>query len=212
MLSVRWSEIGTELEKFAHSICADSVSKELELSGDSKVNIGASSVDLTASFDMGWQCKGSGKSYNSKSGHAVLGKNSGKIMNYATRISNCKQCEITKAVPHDGRMNWGGTSKAMEGDAAVELLKLTKSPDFKVTTIINEEDSITMARIAAEVYHEFEQNSDINHCKKAVGNELYRLEPEYEIFSSNNIRNIHQCFRYAISQNKDKPEKQSLHC
>ena len=81
-------EIDPQLEKFAHSICADSVSKVLKLSGD---NNGASSVDLTASFDMGWQCDGSVKIYNSKSGHVVLliGKNSGKIMNYATRISNC---------------------------------------------------------------------------------------------------------------------------
>ena len=43
----------------------------------------------------------------------------------------------------------GGSSKAMAGDAAVELLNGTKSSEYQISTIINDEDSTTMARIAS---------------------------------------------------------------
>ena len=37
-------------------------------------------VELTASYDMGWQRRSSGRAYNSRSGHGVLvGEVSGKI-------------------------------------------------------------------------------------------------------------------------------------
>ena len=89
----REREIGPQVGKFAKSTCEANISQEVELSGGQDNN-DEQPTNLTASFDMGWQSKGSGKSYASKSGHAVLiGKNSGKILNYATRITNCKQCE-----------------------------------------------------------------------------------------------------------------------
>lgn len=194
----REREIGPQIEKEAESSCQNGIDLEVHNSG---------TPDLTASFDMGWQCKGSGKSYNSKSGHAVLiGKNTGKILNFATRIANCKQCEIDKTVPHDCRMNWGGSSKAMEGDAAVELLKKTKTPEYRVTTIVNDEDSTTMAKISKEIEHEVEKNSDINHCKKTVGNTLYQLKSKHKVLSTCVIRYIQKCFSYAISQNKNDVE------
>ena len=88
------------------------------------------STDLTASFNMDWQCKGSRKSYASNSGHAVvIGQNSGKISGFSTRITICKQYEKDNSVVHDCRINWGGSSKAMERNAAVELLNKTKSPE-----------------------------------------------------------------------------------
>ena len=156
---------------------------------------------------MGWQCKGSGKSYNSKSGHAVLiGKNTGKILNFATRITNCMQCDKDKSIPHDCRMNWGGSSKAMEGDAAVELLQKTKSPTYRISTIINDEDSTTMSKISSEIEHEVEKNCDINHCKKGIGNALYQLKPKHKVLSTTVIRYIQKCFSYAIAQNKNEIE------
>ena len=123
----REREIGPTIEKLAKSSCRDGIDTEIQAIGDG-VETGLETTELTASFDMGWNCKGSGRAYNSKSGQAVMiGKNSGKILNYATRKSNCKQCEVNKDIKHDCRMNWGGSSKAMEGDCAVELIKETKS-------------------------------------------------------------------------------------
>ena len=199
------------MEKFAQSTCNNCMQKEFELSGEGIADR-PDPVNLTASFDMGWQCKGSGKSYNSKSGHAVLiGQKSGKILNYATRIGNCRQCEVNKSVPHDCRMNWGGSSKAMESDTAVGLLNSTQSPEYRVTTIINDEDSTTMARIADEVDHDVEKNSDVNHCKKTVGNDLYKLKPKFsKILTVSTIKHIQRCFSYAVKQNKDKPEDTKL--
>ena len=203
----REREIGPQIERQAQDSCRKSLEEEIQLTppGDED-----SLVNLTASFDMGWQCKGSGKSYNSKSGHAALiGKNNGKIVNYTTRITNCKQCEVNKDVPHDCRMNWGGSSKAMEGDAAVDLLNRTKSSSYQVSTIINDEDSTTMARIATEVDHPVKKNSDVNHCKKTVGNDLYKAKAKNKEFgrllSVPVINHVKECFSYAITQNQDKP-------
>ena len=156
---------------------------------------------------MGWQCKGSGKSYASKSRHAVLiGQNTGKILNFSTRITNCKQCEKDKTVVHDCRVNWGGSSKAMEGDAAVELLNKTKRPEYRVSTIINDEDSTTMSRIEKEVDHDVTKNSDINHCKKNVGNQLWAIKSKFKFLTHKVIKYISKNYSYAISQNKDDPE------
>ena len=54
--------------------------------------------------------KGSGRAYNSKSGHGVLiGTESENILSYGTQISNCNQCEVNKVKgrlkEHDRRMN-----------------------------------------------------------------------------------------------------------
>ena len=107
---------------------------------------------MKASDDMGWQRKGSCRAYNSRSGHGVLiGTESEKILSYGTRISNCKQCEVNKLTgpvkEHDCRMNWGGSSKAMESDLAVDMLVSGTTEKACISTIIMDEDSTTMAKI-----------------------------------------------------------------
>ena len=207
----REREFGPKIESLAKSSCEESIITEKELFGD--VGNTLEPRNLTASFDMGWQCKGRGKRYASRSGHAVvIGKESGKILNYATRVSNCKQCEVNKDVLHDCRMNWGGSSKAMEGDSAVELIKKTKGDTYQIGTIINDEDSTTMARITAEVDHTVVKNSDVNHCKKTVGNELWTLKlgTYKKLISSQVINYIKKNYSYAITQNKDNPENTKL--
>ena len=43
-----------------------------------------------------------------------------------SNVSNSKQCEVNKVTgrvkEHDCRMNWGGSSKAVESDWAVDML------------------------------------------------------------------------------------------
>ena len=56
---------------------------------------GESNVGMTAGYDMDSQRRSSGRSYSSRSGHgALIGKESGLILDFGTRISNCKQCEV----------------------------------------------------------------------------------------------------------------------
>ena len=95
---------------------------------------------IVASFDAGWQSRGSVRAYNSKSGHAALiGTSTGKIV----RNRNCKQCEVNPSKEHDCRCNWGGSAKAMEADIAVELVNKTLSAGHQIKAIVADEDSST---------------------------------------------------------------------
>ena len=96
--------------------------------------------------------KGSGRAYNSKSGHGVLtGIESENILSYETRISNCEQCEVHKVTSqvkeHDCMINWGGSSEAMASDLAVEMLVSGTTQKARISTIVMDEDSTTMAKI-----------------------------------------------------------------
>ena len=72
-LKNREREIGVTIEKVAKKSCLDIIELEQKLcSLNSSAADKESVVDLKASYDMGWQRKGSGRAYNSRSGHGVL--------------------------------------------------------------------------------------------------------------------------------------------
>ena len=96
--------------------------------------------------------KGSGRAYNSKSGYGVLtGIKSENILSYETRVSNCEQYEVHKVTSqvkeHDCMINWGGSSEAMASDLAVEMLVSGTTQKARISTIVMDEDSTTMAKI-----------------------------------------------------------------
>ena len=67
---------------------------------------------------------------------------------------------------HDCRINWAGSSKAMERNLAVDTLVSGTTEKTRISTIIMDEDSATMAKIKKAVPHEVTKESDINHAKK----------------------------------------------
>ena len=75
-------------------------------------------------YDMGWQKRGAGRAYDSKSGVGTLiGNRTGKICAFGVRSKDCRMCSyhMSKgdAPPeHDCSENWNGSSKAMEPDVA----------------------------------------------------------------------------------------------
>ena len=92
----REREIGPIIEKVARASCEEAVGVESSLVG--KKN-GDGMIGMRAGYDMGWQRRSSGRSYSSRSGHgALIGKESGLIIDFGTRITNCKQCEVNKAL------------------------------------------------------------------------------------------------------------------
>ena len=86
------------------------------------------SIPLIGSFDGGWQQKGSGRRYNSCSGHAaIIGFHTGKPIALGIWSKRCKKCECSekKGVPaptHECPKNHDGSSKAMESEEAVDAL------------------------------------------------------------------------------------------
>ena len=81
-------------------------------------------------------------------------------------ICACKQCKVNKVTgqekENDCRMNWGGSSKAMESDLAADMSVSGTTEMASLSTIIMDEDL----------------------TQKSVGNNLYVLQKNYHIFSS----------------------------
>ena len=108
-------------------------------------------------------------------GHgSLIGKETGKVIAVGTRVMHCRVCSNKKssglgAKHHDCRANWGGSSKGMESDLAVEMLNTQKDDTFQVSTIIGDDDSTTMAMVRQQVDHQVEKWSDVNHAKKSLG-------------------------------------------
>lgn len=67
-LKRRERESGPEIESLAKRLCEESLKREKELASASLGTDNASTVDLTVSYDAAWNKRGSGRSYNSKSG------------------------------------------------------------------------------------------------------------------------------------------------
>ena len=82
----------------------------------------------TFKYNMGWQKRGSGRAYNSKSGVGTfIGNATGKICAYGVRVSGCRTCtkweRLGKEPPsHKCYKNWTGSSKAMEPDVGAEVV------------------------------------------------------------------------------------------
>jgi hypothetical protein len=54
-------------------------------------------VTLTVSFDTGWQTKGTGKNYNSLSGHSfMVGAYTRKVLSCLVKSKMCKICNLAE--------------------------------------------------------------------------------------------------------------------
>ena len=149
-LKKREREIGPVIEKTAKKSCKDAVKTVSDCKNVDHI------TELTASYDMGWQRRSAGKTYNSMSGHgSLIEKDSGKLIAYGCRVTSCKVCDIAAKAseepkPHDCRRNWSGSSKAMEQSVAVELVREVHSDDAAVTTIVMDDDSTTLSHLRKE--------------------------------------------------------------
>ena len=171
-------------------------------------------MEIVASYDMGWQRRGSGRTYNSMCGHgSLMGQETKQIIDYGYRCKSCRCCKIAtreKREPnsHDCRKNWTGSSKAMEASVAVEVMNHTCSPESKVQTIIMDDDTTTLSHLRNEYYPSIEKWSDLNHSKKAFTNQLYKLATKHEILAQNKhrvLKYLQQSYAIVLGQNKDDP-------
>ncbi|XP_077264363.1 uncharacterized protein LOC143898641 isoform X1 [Temnothorax americanus] len=164
------------------------------------------SVGITASYDAGWQKKGSGRSNNSLTGHgAVFGHYSGLCIGFATQNKNCRYCSIGSKTDHDCRRNFEGSSKAMEPDMAVEIFTKNKQFDAEnvyLKTLIGDEDSCTIASVRRELGRQVIKWTDLNHATKKLAKFLYPLKK----MSSTTVEYFRYVFRCVLQTNKKKVE------
>ena len=84
-------------------------------------------IRLDVSFDMGWQKRSSGKTYDSLSGHAfMIGQATKKVIVqvvYSKACAICSDVEQLNKDPreHDCPKNWEGTPKAMESNTELQM-------------------------------------------------------------------------------------------
>ena len=157
---------------------------------------------------MAWQrCNGG---HSSNTGHgAVMGTNTGKVLDYATRTKLCRKCNSATSLntPHDCRKNHTGLSKSMEPDVAVELFQRAPNSNVKYSTYTGDDDTTTLSHIVQKVSYPVDKQSDTVHTKRSLTSKLYTLKdtqkfPGCSTLSPKVISYLGNCFGYCVAQNK----------
>ncbi|XP_063433536.1 uncharacterized protein LOC134715345 isoform X2 [Mytilus trossulus] len=213
MLDERQREIGGVIEHVAEESINEWMAKEVALNNECD-----GTDDLTVSVDAGWQTRGSGRAYNSLTGHcSMIGSKTGKILGYKWRSKSCRICQKAEhegkiVRKHTCRKNFTGSAKAMDPDMVEEMVTDSIEKGAKITAIIGDEDTTTIARLRAKVDPRIKKLSDSNHIKKPFSSSLYDLRKKHSCLSQKVISYLIKCFNYLIAKGKGKPEeiKQNL--
>ncbi|VDI44533.1 Hypothetical predicted protein [Mytilus galloprovincialis] len=191
-------EIGKKIQEVAAESCKSVQIKEKDLSNGK----------VEASFDGGWQKRGTGWQYDSNTGHAsMIGLKTGKVMDYAYRSRSCRVCEVHEerketVSAHDCCRNWKGTSKGMEPDMAVEMTHKLNDSGCQIKVLHADNDSTTTSRLKVH-FEDLEKKDDQNHVKKGFSKKLYELSKKYkELKHPDVIPYLVRCFMYAIKENE----------
>ena len=183
-------------------------------------------VELTVSYDMGWQKRSSGNRYDSLSGHAfMVGAESRKIIHCVVTSKMCATClsaelKGTMAQEHLCPKNYTGSSKAMESDAAVEsYYSLYRQSEGKIVLgrIIADDDSSMRAMlrhqstskkgVLPDTIPEPSWLSDPSHRIKVVAKPFYGLAMQPKSISECSkvdAGRIKKWFSYMLYENRTK--------
>ncbi|XP_071139647.1 uncharacterized protein, partial [Mytilus edulis] len=188
-------ELSKQIGEVANTSCRTAQEEEKAQSTNNNVE---------ASFDGGWQKRGSGWNYNSNTGHSTfIGKESGKVLSFELRSKACKTCEYHQSrketVPdHDCHLNWHGSSKAMEADMAVTMAHRLKDDGCEIKVVHADNDASTTARLQVE-FDNISKKDDQNHVKKGISTSLHNISKSYRELQKDETRQyILRCFMYAI--------------
>ncbi|VDI77010.1 Hypothetical predicted protein, partial [Mytilus galloprovincialis] len=167
---------------------------------------------LCVIVDGAWQKRGSGRGYDSLSGHCtMIGTNSGKVLDFSVRSKFCQVCDIAnckKATPkpHNCNINWEGCSKAMERDMVIEMVSKQEKAGHSVSTIVADDDTSTISRLRSVVNPGIKKKSDRNHVRKNLTSKLYSFQAKHKSLSKKVIAYLQKCINYMISQNQGNEE------
>ncbi|VDI69790.1 Hypothetical predicted protein, partial [Mytilus galloprovincialis] len=169
--------------------------------------------DITVAVDAGWQKRGSGRSYDSLTGHcSMIGTRTGMILDYSLRSRTCRVCVTArrmKKIPkvHTCRKNYSGSSKAMEADMVVQMVADARIKGTNIMTIVGDEDATTIARLRNKVDKSIIKLSDSNHVKKTLGKSLFALRNKHSRLTTKIIYYFMKCFNFLVAQARGRPEE-----
>ena len=212
-LHQRERDMGKHIQKVADTSCETALQEERTQLLTKEHLEQNCNVPLRVSFDAGWSTRGSGRSYNSDTGHSVMiGSETGKCLSYSVKSKRCQICEYAekKNVPsktHTCYRNWSASSKAMEATMGVEMVSSLNTNKNHVKTIVMDNDSSTLAHLHAVHGDNIKNMSDKNHTKKTITDALYRLQSQHKVLKNTKVINyITKNYRYAIEQNQSNVE------
>ena len=146
---------------------------------------------------------------------ALIGLRSAKVLRYTSRVKTCIICDAAARAkkdlpPHDCRRNWDKSSKAMEPDVAVQLVKELPTSNFQLGALIADDDAVTIKRVREEVDVNIEKWADLSHTRKNFGSKIGSMMGTHkELKNDKTQAQLTKCFMYAIKTNKNNPEKVS---
>jgi hypothetical protein len=172
------------------------------------------------SIDAAWNTRGSGRSYNSDSGHhLVVGNETGRVVAVHQMSKRCAKCEIGEKNgvenPHDDALcsrNYDGSSKGMEPHGAlVNLLDMFNNHNVVWEIMVMDDDSSTQNLLtwnhedafAAKLISEIPLTNGGN--KKSDKGKLPLRHPRITRVADHNHRNrvmSGKCFNYAYAAKK----------
>ena len=218
--------IGQDLRFVGNASMKDALDEEIRMTQEYKnqpkfnwrlhrINIG-----LTVAYDMGWTKRSSGNRYDSLSGHAFLvGCHSRKIIAAQITSKQCSLCSSAatkeeKPPEHECPKNYIGSSKAMEADGALSLVKnLDKETNSKVyvESFVADDDSSIRAilrhpskrgrgRLPKHI-REPKWLADPSHRTKVVANAIFALVKKTGSICTNaDALRVKKYFGYMLKQ------------
>ena len=163
-------------------------------------------VRIAGSFDIGWPTKRSGRSYDSLLGIAcIISWLTGKILAGVILRRKCQMCDLGHPKDdHDCMLNFEGSAKAMEPQAAALLVNnaIFKECNVQLDIFIGDNDSSAICAARNAVDYEVIKHDDINHTSKSVTSVLYKIIKNHKELNSNSIKYLQKCFNYCVTQNK----------
>lgn len=91
---------------------------------------------------------------------------------------------------------------------ACEMLQFVLDQGEKVSTLVMDNDSTTIARLKSTVDQNITKRCDSNHTRKGFTASLIELSKAHKLLRNTKVRShIERCFTYSISQNKGQPEQ-----
>jgi hypothetical protein len=146
--SVLEEAIGKTQVLLGNDILSENIEREKELSKQDKYG----RYLFCVSIDGGWNNRGSGRAYNSDSGHHItVGNRSGLVVALHYMSKRCSKCEMEtktgKRNLHDPNVcarNYEGSSKGMEAHGALKsCLNLHRNHNIVYEIIVMDDDSST---------------------------------------------------------------------
>nr|XP_029729141.1 uncharacterized protein LOC115266745 [Aedes albopictus] len=167
-------------------------------------------VNMSAALDGSWGQRSNGHRYNSASGcAAIIGMRSKKVCFVGCRNKRCTACDRGQGQDnHKCYKNFKGASCGMEPDVIIEGFQKLYEKKVKVTTVVTDGDSTTVAKLknGCKYGHEIRQQLCCNHVLKNTGKKLREIKCPKHVSEtvSKCIERITKGIRCAVVHCADK--------